>query len=95
MQIVQFPDGSSRQRPERRQRESSEQSFVSDEHDQGGFGHTPWGVGIQNRFARPFVPNPDDLPIFERPHGRPRTEAVADGSWTKVRRFMMRFLSRH
>lgn len=94
MQIVQFPDGSKRQRPRRAEPEDDEQQFVTDEHDQGGFGHTPWGVGIQNRFAKPMVANPDDLPIFERRGGRPVIQTDI-GSWAKVRRFMMRFLARH
>ncbi len=35
---------------------------ISDEHDDGGFGHTPWGVGLQNRFPKTFVPGETPAP---------------------------------
>lgn len=35
---------------------------INDEHDDGGFGHTPWGVGLQHRFSRAFVPGEAPAP---------------------------------
>lgn len=67
---------------------------VSDEHDQGGFGHTPWGVGIQNRCSTPFVPGEKDayMPCSNR---RPEIKIRRAGGWYSVRRVIMNlFISR-
>lgn len=60
---------------------------TSDEHDQGGFGHTPWGVGLQNRCSTPVVPGEGDayIPCNRRPEIKIRRA----GGWYSVRRVIM------
>ena len=64
-----------------------------DERDQGGFGHTPWGVGIHNRFSHPAKPSSGEgAPPSTR---APRTVQEQQAGWrSRVGRVMNRIFQR-